>query len=297
MTFLPVYRFDRQLLEIPGRMSGRIEHVYRNTAVVGCGADEPLLAFLRPGSALVPCGIEFPWKAMQPRSGMTVAFQDRSLRIGDLRPVVLKLSGQGKSLRPAALGSGWSADALGEKLSMLRLPARSQALLGLLQGASRQERRVMAQAVPGLKRLTSKLRDGSRSAAVYRELVDGLAGLGPGSTPTGDDILAGVAALAWRLASAGTLSARSMEEFRAALGRLAPGVTTRTGREMLAHAARGAFYENLLGFADVLGQSEADQARVNAVAGRLGRTGGRSGCDMLAGVVSLAGAVAKGGRA
>jgi hypothetical protein len=291
VTEFCVHRFDRHLVERVRAFTGRIERVYTRAAVVSPEDGGSPLVFLRPRGALVPCGMEVPWERVAPRPGLMVAQAGRLVRAGGS---VLRLTGAGQSLRADA--PGWRADGFGQRLSALRLPERSRALLGLRQSGSRQERLVAAAAGPGLRRLVGRLLGGATGAESYRHPVGSLAGLGPGSTPTGDDLLAGVCALAWRLCAAGLLSPKSLEGFTATLDELPPYATTRTGREMLAHAARGAFFETLLRFVEALGEGRSKDG-IDTAAGRLERTGGKSGCDMLAGVVALAGAFAKGARA
>jgi hypothetical protein len=296
VTELPVHRFDRQLVEHVRDYTGRVEHVYPEIAVIVPADRGPLLAFLHSGRALVPCGIEVPWETVRPRPGLFVTKQGRSIRVGDRSPVFLGLAGDGQSLRPDAPGTDWGAGILKERLAALRLPYRTRALLGRGECESCLEGRMIAAAGTELRRLVGCLRDGATGSEPYRDIVGKLAGLGPGSTPTGDDLLLGVCALAWRLCSAGLLSPESLDGFRTCLDELPPDATTRTGREILAQAVRGAFLETLLRFIDALGDKTADDRSVAMEAGRLGRIGGRSGCDMLAGVVSLAGAYAKGAQ-
>jgi hypothetical protein len=296
VTGLPVHRFDRQLLGRIRDCTGRIGPVYRRAAVLAPADGGPLVAFLRPEAALVPCGMAVPWEVVRPRPGLLVAKKHRSIRVGEGSPVLLRLAGEGQSLRADAPGADWSGDGLKKKLSRLRLPQRSRALLGRDKCESRQEGRLVAAAAPGLGRLVDRLREGAAGSEAYRDPVGGLAGLGPGSSPTGDDLLVGVAALAWRLAAAGNLAQDSLAGFCTSLHELPRDATTRTGREMLAQAARGVFFQTLLEFVEALGKTETDGGRLAEAAGRLGRAGGRSGCDMLAGVVALAGAFAQGAR-
>ncbi len=296
VTWLPVHRFDRQLLGRVRDCTGRFGPVYRRAAVLPSARGDPLVVFLRSKAALVPCGMAVPWEVVRPRPGLLVIKKDRSIQVGSGSRVVLRLVGDGQSLRADAPGAECKADLLKEKLSRLRLPQRTRTLLGRGQCESRQESRVVAAAAPGLGRLVDRLRKGVAGSGAYRDPVGGLAGLGPGSSPTGDDLLVGVAALAWRLAAAGRLAQESLAGFCTALFELPPDSTTRTGREMLAQAARGVFFQTLLEFVEALVETETDGGRLAEAAGRLGRTGGRSGCDMLAGVIVLAGAFAQGAR-
>jgi hypothetical protein len=281
VTDFPVHRFDRHLVEHVHSFSGRIGQVYARTAVVVPENGGPLLALLHPESPLVPCGMEAPFDAVRP--GLVVTKTGRSVQVGDFQ---LRLTGEGQSLRSGT--SAWSADALQERLAALRLPERTRALLGLGKCSSGVDGLITTAAGAELGRLVGRLKDGAAGSGSYREITGKLAGLGPGSTPSGDDLLLGVCALAWRLASAGMLHKESLDGLVMSLKELPADATTRTGREMLAHASRGAFFETLLQFVETLDDRAAR---------RLEQTGGKSGCDMLAGVVALAGAFAKGVRA
>jgi hypothetical protein len=280
VTELPVHRFDRYLVERVHSFNGRIGQVYTRAAVMVPENGGPLLALLHPETPLVPCGIKAPLAAVRP--GLAVTKTGRLIQVGNLR---LRLTGEGQSLQSGT--SSWSADALKERLAALQLPERTRALLGLCECSSRVDGLITNAAGAELDRLVGRLKDGAAGSQSYREIVGKLAGLGPGSTPSGDDLLLGVCALAWRLASAGMLSEESLEGFVMSLKELPADATTRTGREMLAHASRGAFFETLLQFVETLGDRAAR---------RLEQTGGKSGCDMLAGVVALAGAFAEGAQ-
>lgn len=119
--------------------------------------------------------------------------------------------------------------------------------------------------------------------------VEDLVGLGPGSTPAGDDALTGVAAAVRRLAPG--LPPETWERLAGSIGALPPTATTEAGRAMLFHAARGRFVAPLAALARALGDPAADlSARTAAVL----CVGARSGADMLAGFLALAAALAAG---
>lgn len=103
--------------------------------------------------------------------------------------------------------------------------------------------------------------------------VRGLAGLGPGLTPAGDDLLAGSACL---LARAGRLP----PGLAAALAGLPPGATTPLSRHLLARAAQGVAGEHHLAFVDALlaGAAPAPLAALLA-------HGATSGRDFAAGAI------------
>jgi hypothetical protein len=145
-----------------------------------------------------------------------------------------------------------------------------------------------------LKKLVSRLcRNESRPEA-YMKDVASLVGLGPGLTPTGDDLLVGLAAAAKRFGSAGWLSKNSLDAFLSSLTSLASDATTNVSLQMIEHAARGAYPEPLLRFVQTLGRGNTDARLAKREAGQLSRTGANSGCDMLAGAVALATALSEG---
>jgi len=117
--------------------------------------------------------------------------------------------------------------------------------------------------------------------------VESLVGLGPGATPTGDDLLCGIAAALWRLGP-GPGGTAGRTALRAVLAAVPADATTPTSRAMLAHAAEGRFLEPLAVLARALGDRAADLA---AAAAALTRVGAQSGADLLAGAVAAGRAV------
>jgi len=115
--------------------------------------------------------------------------------------------------------------------------------------------------------------------------LDRLVGLGPGLTPSGDDMLVGMLA-ALRRPRAPLVDAR-------AAGRLADALaprlvrTTAVSRFYLAHALAGRFGAALLDARDVLvaGDEPATPERVGAMI-RLRSVGATSGTDLLAGLLT-----------
>jgi hypothetical protein len=129
------------------------------------------------------------------------------------------------------------------------------------------------------------LRDAARrgdAAALARAARD-LAGLGPGLTPSGDDLLAGFAA-AWALVGESQgLVGESRRQVTDAICRGAARGASPLGRAWLEHACRGELLEPMTGFveaflAERIGSLEA------AVRGALG-VGASSGTDWMVGFV------------
>jgi hypothetical protein len=114
-----------------------------------------------------------------------------------------------------------------------------------------------------------------------------IAGLGPGSTPTGDDLLTGLLAAASRLEAGGVLDSRRVEALREDVRGLPRGVTTIVAREMLDHAADGWFPEPLARFANAMGNPGGAPEELAALAREIEKVGGTSGADWLAGAAGM----------
>jgi hypothetical protein len=109
------------------------------------------------------------------------------------------------------------------------------------------------------------------------DMVRGLLGRGPGLTPAGDDVLAGllIGCLAFGVGSVG---------LRAAIGALAPAQTTALSAALLRHAARGECIGEVAAVtAALLGDGPADVA-----AGCLLGVGHTSGAALLLGLLLAA---------
>jgi hypothetical protein len=181
-----------------------------------------------------------------------------------------------------------SWEVLAGQLADLALPPRTRALVGLEPPLRTDlEGEVVHRATEGIRRLAAALCRGETDPTRYRQLISGLAGLGPGLTPTGDDLLVGAAAAACRLVQAGHLDEPPLSCFLQALGSLPPGSTTPTGRQMIQHAAGREFAQPLLDFISVLGAPGPAGRSLAGHAARLSRLGGQSGCDFLAGALAL----------
>jgi transposase len=119
-------------------------------------------------------------------------------------------------------------------------------------------------------------------------LTRALSGLGPGLTPTGDDLLVGISAACHRLVAGGYWSAVRRDALVDALAGMGDTGTTTVAREMVGEAAAGRFPEVLASFVELLGDRDTVADQVQAAAGRLAAIGAHSGADMLAGVMAVA---------
>lgn len=190
-------------------------------------------------------------------------------------------------------------DVLAGHLGMVRLPARTTALLDLaaagpdaLDSRAANESGTLEGATAG--RVAARLAcllDGLCDPSVQADLATlarDLSGLGPGLTPTGDDLLIGVAAAGDRLAAGGCWPATRRDALAFALAGMGDTGTTEVAREMVRQAAAGQFPEPLARFVELLGNRESPDDQVQAGVERLAAIGAHTGADMLAGVVALA---------
>jgi hypothetical protein len=192
----------------------------------------------------------------------------------------VRLAGDGVALEMPAAPAGAAPGLVAAQLAGLALPPRTQALVD--GGAADL---VAAQAHGALATLVLALAAPAPAAAALARGVAGLCGLGPGATPTGDDLLVGVAAALARLGDPARVAA-----YAAALRAAPPDATTPVAHAMLHHAAAGAFLEPLRDVAAALGDPGADLA---GAAARLAAVGAQSGADLLAGVVAAARALTR----
>jgi hypothetical protein len=129
---------------------------------------------------------------------------------------------------------------------------------------------------------------GEVRVAAFRPDAAGLTGLGPGLTPTGDDLLVGLAAMLRRLVGGGLVEPRSAVAFETTLAGLPAEGTTPAARALLEAASRGAFPVVLADFVEAFGGADSGPDRLRLFAERLAAIGAHSGSDLLAGALALA---------
>jgi Protein of unknown function (DUF2877) len=129
----------------------------------------------------------------------------------------------------------------------------------------------------------------ARGAPMPADPVRDLAGLGPGLTPSGDDVLIGALALLDALAQDHAQADRMRAHLARAVGHLPPGLTSPLSHCFLRVAAAGHVGERLHAAVSscVIGD-------VDAVIAAVGDIGHSSGWDMLAGVVTALDALTSG---
>lgn len=173
-------------------------------------------------------------------------------------------------------------------LACIYIPARTRALLSGKGGPSGSvEERVLGWAHARLKALVATLVSGDLRVAAYRADAAGLTGLGPGLTPTGDDLLVGLAAMARRLAGGGLVDVRAAVAFSTVLAGLPAEETTEAAHLLLRSATEGRFPAVLATAVELLGNPHADAESLRAATARLAATGAHSGADLLAGALAL----------
>ncbi len=290
-------RFDAALLRLErpwlGEVSARFAHAAR---VRPLPPARRALTLLRGPRGLVPWGIEWPaaWPLPAPRVRVQLRGVELLLLPPGTPPAALSLDGRGQRLRLSATPCLASVSALREQLASAALPTRTAAWLAALAGtvpapAASFDAAVMRRGVSALHELLAALLAAEpaatlteRRAAATRALV----GLGPGLTPTGDDLLTGVAAALRRFVAAGWLPAETFAALARLLRRIRPHDTTPTACQMLAHAAHGDFPLPLLAAVRVLGAPPAPALRFGRAARRLQGVGAQSGCDWLTGLLA-----------
>lgn len=174
-------------------------------------------------------------------------------------------------------------------LACVPVPARSRALLaGTDAGLGAVDGAVVRWSHARLRSLVEALLAGEVRVAAYRPDAAALTGLGPGLTPTGDDLLVGLAAMSRRLVGGGLVDARAAVAFGTTLGGLPAGGTTPTAQKLLVDASGGVFPVVLADLVEALGSPSAEAERLRSLAERLVSTGAHSGADLLAGALALA---------
>lgn len=191
----------------------------------------------------------------------------------------------------ALIAGPFSPETLREHLKSLALPARTVALL---TGDAKDLRPIDAAAVKWsharTRALVRALLAGDARVSAYRPEVAALTGLGPGLTPTGDDLLIGMATMARRLQLAGLVQASAADAFASALAGLAStptASTTSVALALLENASRRLYPSVLAGVVEVIGNPEAEPVTIEERVVLLTAVGAHSGADLLAGALAL----------
>lgn len=182
-------------------------------------------------------------------------------------------------------------------LACIFLPARSRDLLSGQGGEPGSvEEAVVKWANVRVDALVGTLLSGDVRVSAYRTDAAALTGLGPGLTPTGDDLLVGLAAMSQRLVGGGLVEARAAVAFSTALSGLPADDTTPPAHRLLQNAARGLFPSVLASVVEMIGNPNADPESLQKLTVGLASVGAHSGADLLAGALALVNGVVDGKR-
>lgn len=116
------------------------------------------------------------------------------------------------------------------------------------------------------------------------ERARGIAGFGPGLTPSGDDFLAGVGSAVIFLQGSGILKKLPAEPLIKAMAEAAYGRTTRVSEEMLKNMAAFKMSKRMIRLQNAL--LNAGDTDLEAAASDLGKVGETSGSDYALGVIA-----------
>jgi hypothetical protein len=261
----------------------RVQSIYRS--VINITTADGLLTVASPEGGGLPNGILADlgpdWRAIGLSPGMVVSASDASIQVAEAGIEVQ--FDMASRWSPRLGSSAAAADAAtarwAGRTAATRTIAQARASAGgfgalLRDDISHDPVGLLGVARPMMAELVVALETGDPSLAA--EVAARLIGLGPGLTPSGDDVLVGIEAALHALArpSAGFLaSAMSDVEER----------TTALAATLLRHAAAGEFAERLhILLAALLG---SDDETIPAAIDRAAAWGATSGSDCLLGVL------------
>jgi hypothetical protein len=267
----------------PGAEALRVQSIYRSVVNITTGGG--VLTIASPEGGGLPNGILADlgpdWRAIGLQPGMVVDATEARILVPDAGLEVQLDAAPRWS--PRFWSSAEVADAAtacwGRRTATTRTMAQARASAGgfgalLRENVPHDPDGVLDVARPLVAGLIVALEAGDRSAAA--EVASHLVGLGPGLTPSGDDLLVGIEAALHALArpSAGFL-ALAMDDVEER--------TTALAATLLRHAAAGEFAERLHTLlAALLG---SDDEKIPAAIERAAAWGATSGTDCLLGVL------------
>jgi hypothetical protein len=286
---------------------GTIHSIFRRA--VNIALDETLLVLLSQELPRMPNGMRLPGPIVtrlvhQLRPGMEVLAGDGSLLIVDNGyPPCISYSISPNMLspwepRPAVDACRWQPQEVRQHSSLLAQSLVSQKpreglapLLGpLMLGYAMPPRESPRFPTPltcvALRWLEQLARASWRQEqAPIEEAVERLAGLGPGLTPSGDDVLGGFAAVMALLSPALSQDGLSREWIATLIARIAGPRTTLISHVLLTHAARGEVGEQIGALLLALALPVSEHAQVRQAAERVLSFGATSGADTLLGLL------------
>ena len=291
------YSRPAQELLMQPLQTGAVHSVFRRA--VNIALDGTMLALLSDEVPRMPNGLRLPaaayhaeMRALAP--GMAVHAGDGTVSIPACGFTLHLPAVSPWEPRPDVMSRCWSRQEVAQRRRQLAryLVARTgqEGLAPLLRPAS-YETPLTRLARPALQALmrAAQQQDGAGAA----EAACGLACLGPGLTPSGDDALAGFAAVMALLGQQLGSDAVPRDHIAQAIAAIAGPRTTRLSAALLAHAARGEVAESLgtllLALARPVENSPCGPAQgpdLLRAADALLACGATSGADTLLGVIA-----------
>jgi hypothetical protein len=261
----------------------RVQSIYRS--VVNISTADGLLTVASPEGGGLPNGILADlgpdWREIGLRPGMAVFASDATIRVPDagLEIQIDAAARWSPRLRSSADAADTAAARWHRRAGATRAIARGRVPAAGFGGLLREDVThdpvgILGVARPILSELVVALETGDRARAA--EVAGRLMGLGPGLTPSGDDVLVGIEAALHALArpSAGFLGLATGD---------VEGRTTALAATLLRHAGAGEFAERLHALlAALLG---SDDEAIPAAIDRAVAWGATSGTDCLLGVL------------
>jgi hypothetical protein len=261
----------------------RVQSIYRS--VVNITTADGLLTVASPEGGSLPNGILADlgpdWREIGVHPGMVVTASDGDVRVPDAKLEIQFDAAPRWSPRfqSSAKGVDVATARWGRRAAATRTIAQGRASAGgfsalLCAGLPEDDLGIVEVAGPIVAGLTVALGAGDRSGAA--KVAARLIGLGPGLTPSGDDVLVGIEAALHALAhpSAGFLALAMADVDER---------TTDVAATLLRHAAAGEFAERLHTLlAALLGR---DDKTIPAAIDRAVAWGATSGTDCLLGVL------------
>jgi uncharacterized protein DUF2877 len=277
-----------------GQRAGTIHSVFHKA--MNIALDDTMLALLSCELPRMPNSVRVPSFVAQKllpqlRPGMEVEVGNERLLIPACNFSLHLPETPAWEPRPDITAHHWHRQAVAQHVRLLAHYLAGQPQQGglapligpLLLGQPAPETPLSRMALPGLRMLA--LASWRQDIASVEEATRGLAGLGPGLTPSGDDALGGFAAVMALLSPRLSSDAASRKHIAAAIAAVARPRTTALSSVLLAHAARGEVAEQLGTLLLTLTlPAEASKAVLNAAYHVLA-FGANSGGDTLLGML------------
>jgi hypothetical protein len=257
-----------------------------------------LVTLHAPMTPCAPNGITLPAQASEYlladlQAGMPVTIQRRTLYFPDLHVCLCLQKSQPWNPRPSLAPTPSAAHRLERSLAGLTLLLVNQGPSEGLAGLARLADSPDSQAPLNASLLMQKAWSSTRrliQAITQQEITratcaaQGLIGLGPGLTPSGDDLLTGLIATTVLLSETLGMSSNFYQQFGSAVLAVAEGKTTHLSFSWIEYAARGEVSEPLGRLLQALVRPDQPQ-QLEAIASEVLSSGATSGGDLLAGII------------